>query len=266
MSCTKKEKYNYIVNFEAYAHQKMVQAHRDSKQQIRGVAKKVADYLDEQAHYSVLRKEITRKAEKLSVEVSSLKEFKSLYSQSVARDKKAHDLWADHKKQVSDVPLLSRYKDDIQRASERHERYLVIKALVMHKTTDPLSLELIQHSGKIDIGKDKIHVMQLASMLDKKPDELVRQIQNAQKSNRNLVFGRLTKDYPVLGEFDKLLTDRGKISGFKAEPLDKLLLTKAREIIKDKKLYAQLQRDLPKWAQSLSLRIKNHDLGLEKDR
>ncbi|WP_156413868.1 hypothetical protein [Legionella steigerwaltii] len=56
------------------------------------------------------------------------------------------------------------------------------------------------------------------------------------------------------------------MTGFKTEQLDKLLLIKAREITKDKKLYAQLQSSLPKFAQSLLMRIKNHELGIDKER
>ncbi|MGC1183140.1 hypothetical protein [Legionella sp.] len=44
---TIKEKYNYIVNYEAYARQKMAETRLESKQQIRHVAKKMADYLEE---------------------------------------------------------------------------------------------------------------------------------------------------------------------------------------------------------------------------
>jgi hypothetical protein len=46
--------------------------------------------------------------------------------------------------------------------------------------------------------------------------------------------------------------------------LDKFILIKAREIINDKQLYNQLHHDLLKFIHSLSLKIKNHGLGLEK--
>jgi vacuolar-type H+-ATPase subunit I/STV1 len=182
------------------------------------------------------------------------------------RDRKAHDLWTKYQSQVSDVPLLDKNKIDIQKAAERHERYLAIEAQAMHKASEPMSTELIKSSVRIELDKDKIHIAHLAAISNKKSDELIKQIEKAQKSNKELILVQLKKDYPVLTEYDKLLNERGKVSGFRAEQMDKLLLIKAREITKDKKLSAQIQRNLPKLTQSLALRIKNHDLGLEKER
>jgi hypothetical protein len=62
------------------------------------------------------------------------------------------------------------------------------------------------------------------------------------------------------------ITARSKVMGFKAEQLDKLLVVKACEIIKDTGLYPQLQRILPKFVQSLALRIKSHGLGVGRKR
>jgi hypothetical protein len=72
--------------------------------------------------------------------------------------------------------------------------------------------------------------------------------------------------FGAYAEFDKLFIARGKATGFKAEQLDKLLVVKACEITKDTGLYPQLQRILPKFAESLALKIKNHILGVGRER
>lgn len=261
-----KEKYNYLVNYEAYARQKMIGQHRDSKLRIRGVAKKIADYLDEQSQYSILRKHMMKKADALKVEPSSLDDFKGLYEQSIRRDTKAHQLWTLHGEQLSDVQLIKFDKEALKKAFERHERYLVIKEIIENKDSNALPEELVKRAGLINMDKDKIHVLQLAQQHQKPTKECMDKIEHAQKANRQLIYKSLAMEYPVLAEYDKLHNERSKITGFKAEQLDKLLLVKAREISKNEPLFIQLKRDLPKFAQALSLRIKNHELGLDKER
>jgi Ti-type conjugative transfer relaxase TraA len=195
-----KEKYNYIVNYEAYAKAQMVKAHRDSKQKIREVAKKVADYLDAQSEYVVMRDSISKQAEELKVDAASLKEFNALYEQSVVRDKKAHAVWTEHREQVSDVNILNLHKDDIKRASDRHERYLAIAAVATHQVTESLPRELISHVANIDLEQDKIHVVQLAAQFNKKPSALLQQVEGAQKSHRQEAFNQLKKEHPILAE------------------------------------------------------------------
>lgn len=260
-----KEKYNYIVNYEAYARQKMTKVQTESKQQIRVVARKVANYLDEQSHYLTLRRKITKQAEELKVGASNLKEFKALYSQSVLRDKNAHEVWTKHSNQWPDVQILNAHKTDIHRASERYERHLLIAEFAEYKSSMPLPERLIQRSRIIDLEQDKTHVMQLASQFNKKSSELFQQIKSAQKFCRQSVLNQLKKDYPLLVEFDKLFNERSPMIGFKAEQLDKLLLAKAHEITKDKCLYAQLQRDLPNFAHSIFMKIKNQCLDIDRE-
>lgn len=260
-----KEKYNYIVNYEAYAHQQMVKTHRESKQQIRAVAKKVADYLDEQSKYIAIRRRVMKQAEELKIDASSHKEFSVLYAQSVARDAKAHVIWNEHSDQMSEALIFKKNKEDIQRASERHERYLVIKEFAEQKIRMPVTEQLIKRSEKINLEQDKIHVMQLASQFNKNPSELFQQIETAQKANRQLIFAELKQNHPVLAEFDKLSIERSKVTGFKAEQLDKMLGVKALEITKDKVLYTQLQRELPKFARLVALKITTHDLGAYRE-
>ena len=106
---------------------------------------------------------------------------------------------------VSAVHLLKKNKEGIQRA---YERYLIIKELAAHKTTVPLPEHLIQPSGKINLVQDNIHILQLASAFNKKPQELVSQIELAQRLNREKTFARLKKEHPSLAEYDTLFKER----------------------------------------------------------
>ncbi|HGU7213413.1 TPA: AAA family ATPase [Legionella pneumophila] len=261
-----KEKYNYLVNYEAYARQKMLAAQRDSKQRIRAVAKHLADYQDAQSQYSKLRKRVMKKADALKRSPDKLEEFNVLYEQSIKRDKKAYELWTKHHEDLCDVKQISFDKDALQKASERHERYLVIKEIIERSSSDPITDDLMKRAGRIDLEKDAVHVIQLAKQYQKPVKELIENVELVQKAHRQQLFKSLASEYPVLVEYDKLYKERSQSTGFRAEQLDKLLLGKAREISKDNKLVAQLKRDLPKFAQSLALRVKNHDLGLDKER
>jgi Ti-type conjugative transfer relaxase TraA len=259
-----KEKYNYIVHYEAYARHKMVKAQHESKQQIRNVAQKVAAYLDEQSHYSALRNNVIKQEKLRQAVPSTVIDFKSLYEQSLVRDKKAYVIWTEHQEQLSDSQLLIRHKEGIQKAAKRHERYLIITDFAKQNAALPLSEKLIQDSDKIDWRQDKIHIMQLAPQFNKSSKELWSQIQNAQRLSKKRVFDQLKKDHPILLEFEKLFKERSKLTGLKAEQLDKLYLMKVHEITTDKTLYTHLQRDFPNLAQSL-LKIKNHGLGIERE-
>ncbi|MDI1351909.1 MAG: hypothetical protein PSV35_03925 [bacterium] len=164
------------------------------------------------------------------------------------------------------VPLLKNNKDGIQRAFERYERYLVIKELAGNKITMPIPESLIQRLGSFNLGRDKIHIQQIASEFNKRPQELIQQIESAQKIRNQKTFTRLKKEHPILADYEILLKERSKVSGFRAEQVDKLLLVKGRELIKDSVLYKQLQDELPKFTQSLLVAIKSHDLNRSRGR
>lgn len=67
---------------------------------------------------------------------------------------------------------------------------------------------------------------------------------------------------PILNDYDVLVNERRKVSGFKGEQLDKVSI-KAHEIIGNKALYDRLQRNLPKLSAALAIHIKAQ--GKDKD-
>lgn len=85
-----------------------------------------------------------------------------------------------------------------------------------------------------------------------------------QKKQRQTLHA-LKKIYPDLNEYDKLYVERSRATGFKASQLDKALLIKAKAITGNKSLYAELQRDLPKLAASLSKRVLEYGLDRGRD-
>lgn len=246
-----KEKYNYIVNYEAYARQKAATAQLEAKQQVRLVAKKIADYLEEQAHYSILRKGLAKQAEILKEKLYDLKEFKSVYERSILRDKEAYELWTAHHDQLADVQLTGFNKNKLQNAAERYERIMAINEFAKHKIDNPLSKSLIQQALKIDLQKDKIHIAQAALKSNKKNVELIHQIKKAQIIDAQNHFNELKKSNPVLNEYHTLLKKRNKTVGYKAEQIGRALQNKALEITKNSTLYNQLKCYHPQYTQLL---------------
>jgi hypothetical protein len=80
-----------------------------------------------------------------------------------------------------------------------------------------------------------------------------------------LSFQKLQNEYPVLAEYKKLLHERRRMAGYKAEEFDKVLYVKAYDIIKNGPLYEPLENRLPSVARLLFLTAKNHDLGIDRN-
>lgn len=221
----------------------------------------ITEYLKEQLTYRVLKEEITKRAKELNVEPYKLKEFQAFYDQLIIRDQKAHALWPKYREQYTQHSISPEH---VERAAMRYERYLVVSALAQHPIKDPVPEQLIKQSGIIDLKQDKIHMLQLAPKFNKTSGELIQQVKQTQKTQQHVLINHLKQEYPHLAEYERLLGQRHHSTGYNAEQLDKLLVIKARELVKNKVLYSQLKVILPKLANELSLRIKNH--GLEQDR
>lgn len=183
-----KEKYNYIVNFETYAHQKTRELKKEEQQKIRIIAKKLADFGDEQAKYMGLKSNLLKQAKVLKTPATSLNEFKAVYQQSTIRDQKAHALWNGHRNQLSDFQLLKFNKKDIQKSAERHERYLTIKELIEHKLTTTIPEQLVKRIHYLDLKRDKIHIMQLCSQNNQNSNDQLWKIKTIQRTKRELIF------------------------------------------------------------------------------
>lgn len=260
-----KEKYNYIVNYEAYARKKAATVQLESKQQVRQVAKKIADYLEEQSQYSKLRKLLTKQSELLNQKPSKLKEFKQVYEQSILRDQIAHDLWLKYQQHLSELQHPTFNKEKIMTAAKRYERIMIITEIAKQRTNAPLPKNLMQQAVKIHLKKDSVHIKTVALNLNKSPEALTQQIKAAQKIYTHHLLRDLKKSHPILNEYMQLQNKRNKVMGYEAEQIDKLLQIKAKQIAQDTQLYKKLNYHLPQYAKYLTNKKYSHQLTPEKD-
>lgn len=257
-----KNKWNYLVNYEAYLKTQTSQIALSERQALRAIAKEVAGYLDEKSALSQRIALLEKEAKKRGVDKSTLPGFEALYQQSLVRDKRAHDLTAVFGVQLDKLNTMTKAVEGIKRDTARFERYQSLKVLA-ELPPDILPTDvLLEQAAKVDLKKDYVHLVRLAAQYGKPVNGFYAQIERLQKAHRQTVFDALKLAHPVLNEYDNLYVERSRATGFKASQLDRALLSKAQAIAGNKGLYEKLQRDLPAFAKSLALRIKAH--GLDK--
>lgn len=257
-----KNKWNYIVNYEAYLKAQDVESRMAEKQVLRKSAHEVASYLDEVSALKRTIAEFDKEAKKQGVDKSVLPGFEKVYQRSLARDKQAYQMMTEQGSQLDKLTNMKDAMASIKHYSERYERYSAVESIARLEANEMPTERLIKEVAKVDLKKDYVHVVRLAALHKKTPSAVYQQIEGAQKSHRQMMFNQLKQEHPVLVDYDKLFKERSTAVGFKAEQLDKALLTKAREVIANKDLSEKLQRDLPKFAKSLVVRMKKH--GVDK--
>ena len=254
-----KDKWNYVVNYEAYLRSENMQLKRSERQALRSVAKGVADYLDEKSAVSQLLATIEKEAKQKGVDKSALPAFEEFYKRSLARDKQAWELINMHAAPLEKQPNRPHVLEAIKRHSVRYERYQAVIAVASQPLTMPDSKKLTALAATVDLRKDYIHIVRVAATNNKTSTALYQQIETLQKTHRQTVWNQLKKEFPILADYAQLLNDRRKAPTFKGGQLDKALLIKACEITGNKALFDRLQRELPKITIAIKNRINGHD-------
>jgi Ti-type conjugative transfer relaxase TraA len=260
---TIKTTWNYLVNYESYLKEANVNVKIADRQVLRAVAKDVAGYLDEKYILNKDLSKLKKEAKVKQIDEASLPQFETIYERSIARDKRAYELMRLHETNVDKLPRMARAIEGLKQESIRYERYMAVQTFAEVPVHTPLSRELMAQASKIDLIKDYVHIHRLSDKYGKTPTILYQQIDGAQKAHKRVIFEQLKKEYPILNDYDVLVNERRKVSGFKGEQLDKALVAKAREIMGNNALYERLQQELPKMSTSLAIRIKAN--GKDKD-
>ncbi len=256
-----KDKWNYIVNYEAYLQTENMKLKLSERQVLRSVAKDVADYLSEKSALSQRLVILEKEAKQKGVNKSALPAFEEFYQQSVARDKRAWHLINTHGAQLEKTPSMPHVLEAIKRHCLRYERYQSVITIAAQPFTSPASEKLTADAAKIDLKKDYPHICRMAASHNKTSTAFYQQIETLQTAHRQTVFNQLKKEFPVLADYPQLLNEHCKTSQFKRKTLDKLLLIKTHEIVGNKLLYERLQQDLPKFAITIKNQTKGHRKG-----
>ncbi len=259
-----KEKWNYLVHYEAYLKASDMQKRVSDRETLRVVAKEIADYLDEKSTLGRSIANLEKEAKQQGAAPTTLPAFETIYEQSLARDKRAHTIIASNRheyKNLKDVvPIINTIKQD----AARYDRFLTLKMIASSFDMKPTDALIIKAS-KVELKKDYMHMIHLASKHSIPVLSLYQKVEALQKSHSQMIFNQLKKEYPILIRYDQLLIEHRKTSGFKREKINHAIFIKACEIIGNKPLYERLQRDLPKLSISLTTRVKEHgkDRGID---
>lgn len=180
-------------------------------------------------------------------------------------NRQAHAIMTSHTPKFEKLVGMTSVVDIIKQDAARYERYLAIKMIAMSSDLKPTDT-LITESTKVDLKKDYMHVVRLASKHSMPVSSLYQKIETLQKAHHQIILNQLKKEYPILVGYDQLLNEYRTTSGYKREQINRALFTKASEIIDNKPLYERLQRDLPKLSISLTTRMKEHGKNRGIDR
>ncbi len=263
-----KEKFNYVVNYEAFIKQRRAQTRDDNKRELRDIARKAAEYLDTQSKGYKLYQAVERESREKGVDKTSLPVFDELYAVSRMRDKQGHELWEKHRDKLASIKVGHLNAQYLERAHDRYERYTTVVAFAqIKKEHREISHEMLVKLNKVNIKEDYGYIRREANANQLKPDDLVDFIDDTQQRYRRGLYAELQKKHPILAEYESMRYARTKVNGLRAEMLDKDLLDMAREIKADKKLNAYINQHLPGISRKMSNRIdRGLDQGHDLDR
>jgi Ti-type conjugative transfer relaxase TraA len=261
-----KEKFNYVVNYEAFIKQRRTQTLEDNKRELRDMAKEASNYLDIQSKGAKLYRALERESREKGVNMESLSAFDELYAVSRVRDKQGHELWTKYGDKLDGIKIGYLETQHVKLTSDNHERYTAVVSIAKIKAENlEVTPELMETLNQVDIQKDFGHIQRQADANFIKPSDLKSFINDKQQSYRFKLHEQLKETHPILAEYESKLYAREKSRGFRAETLDKELLDIAKAIKADKKLHPYIKQHLPGVSKGLSNRIergldRGHDL------
>ena len=259
-----KEKFNYVVNYEAFIKQRRAQTRDDNKRELRSMAKEASNYLDIQSKGAKLYRALERESREKGVDIESLADFEGLYAVSRVRDKQGHELWTKYGDKLDGIKIGYLETRHVKLTSDNHERYTAVVSIAKIKAENlEINPELMEALNKVNLQKDYGHVIRQAEANHIKPSDLKSFINDKQQSYRFKLHEQLKETHPILAEYESKLYARENARGYRAETLDKELLDIAKSIKSDKKLNPYLKQHLPGISKGLNNRIER---GLDRGR
>jgi len=241
-----KEKFNYVVNFDAFVKQRSAQTRDDNKRELRDMAKEAANYLDIQSKGAKLHRALERESREKGVNMESLPAFEELYAVSRVRDKQGHKLWTKYGDKLEGIKIGYLEAQHVKLTSGYHERYTAVVSVAKVKADNlEVTPELMKTLNKVDVQNDYGHIRRQAEVHNTSPEALTNFINDTQQSYRRNLYAELQQENPILAEYESMRVLRTKVVGYRAEILDKELFDMARTIKADKKIDSYLKQHLP---------------------
>jgi len=239
-----KDKWGYMVNYEAYLHAQGIKEHFAEKNTMRSIARSMANLMDESQDLRQQFRLLDKNAKQKNLKPYQLPEFDMLYARSLERDKQAAALISTQGESIKKMAPSAKLFETIQSYAHRYARYQAIDYIA--KSDTPIDYSLIKtHISSINLAKDYGHIVHLASKNNMAPELLGKTIQQVQKQHKQEIWESLCKEQPVLAEYEKVVQLCAKTQGYRKEQIQKTLQTLAVRITKDHCLLNQLHIDLP---------------------
>ncbi|WP_058529798.1 Ti-type conjugative transfer relaxase TraA [Legionella londiniensis] len=255
---TIKDKWSYIVNYEAYLYAQGVKKQLQEQQIARSVARSVANLMDESQDLKQQFKLLEKEAKQKNISPYHLPEFGKLYTRSLERDKQASALVSTQLESIEKMALPSTFIEKIKSYADRYNRYQMIEAIAKSSSSEDYELLLNSNRLKIDLSKDYPHIVNIASQYHIPVDLLREKIQTFQQQYRKQAWNNLCKEYPVLAEYEKITEQSSKMHGFCKEQYQKVIQNLVVRITNDASLLTKLNHDHPKIANKLLVQAQSH--------
>lgn len=252
-----KDKWNYVVNYEAYLNAQNIKTKFAERHALRSIARQVAGLMDEASDLGRQFKRVEQEASLKGVKQFELPQFEALYKRSLIRDEQAAHLLARHKETLERVTQMSKSIESIKGYSDRHERYKAITAIAKTSIMDEVQGQIVKQAAKVDLVKDYPHIVRLAAQHNKMPEDLSKQVGMIQQQHKTQLLAQLREKHPVLAEYEKLSQQRSHVTGYKGEQLDKSLYVVAKKITGNKILVDSLKQYFPKIANRVQERVQS---------
>ncbi|ARG98618.1 Ti-type conjugative transfer relaxase TraA [Legionella micdadei] len=251
---TIKDKWNYIVNYEAYINAQESKTQLAERENVRFTAQQIAGLLDEASDLRKQFKGMEKEAALKGLNQSELPQFAELYQRSIERDRQAAQMI--QKESLEKVTPSPKVIQAIKTYAERYARYQAIDVIAEASLTKTLPEHIIKQAAKIDLKKDAIHISHLATKHNKCSQGLITQIKQIQQQHKQRTWEKLKETHPLLVQYEQLTQEHAKATGHKNQQLNHSLRTVAVAITGNKALMRSLKQELPKVAQKIQIRAQ----------
>lgn len=248
-----KDKWNYIVNYEAYLTTQKLNSQTYQHQKMRTMAHQIAKVLDEAADLRKQFRRIDKEAVHLGIKQSEHPHFEALYQRSIERDKNAAFI-VKEQQVMEQSKLASKQLEALKPYAERYERYQTVALLAQIPLKEKPPEHLTAQATLIDIQKDRYTIHSLAKAHNKTPEHFIVQIKQAQRHHQEKAWGHLCKNHPILAQYEQLNVQCTKQQGHKGQQYHQNLQKLAITITANKELMNTLQKTLPKVAKTIQER------------
>ncbi|WP_172458199.1 Ti-type conjugative transfer relaxase TraA [Legionella quinlivanii] len=261
-----KDKVTYLYHYAQAVKSQQGCAHFKNQKAIREAGKYVAQYIDLKTRIANQYQQLETKSKKLGIEMSNLKGYDDFYKLACARDKKASDI----KPHIvpGQLAKINLKQIDVSKLSKEVSRYETVKAIraVIRSPSNLMSdHELCKYAQTVSLANDRLCISQELRKAHMSESTFKERLQSLQQSYRQTVYKALKTEYPLLQQYDELVSARKKLTGSQMEQSDKGILLIVQRIFSNRLLIKKIEQELPNFFNTiqgkLSLnKIKIHEL------